>query len=58
MSIILDIPLVIYGENEAEYGNAIHENENPKRDPKYYSLEWAVKDLVLGGISAEELIKT
>lgn len=57
MSIILDIPLVIYGENEAEYGNAIHENENPKRDPKYYSLEWAVKDLVLGGISAEELIK-
>ena len=33
MSIILDIPLVIYGENEAEYGNAIHENENPKRDP-------------------------
>ncbi len=56
MSVLLDIPLVIYGENEAEYGNAIEENEKPTRDPKYYSAELSVKDLVLGGIPAVDLI--
>ena len=56
MSVLLDIPLVIYGENEAEYGNAIEENEKPTRDPKYYSAELGVKDLVLGGIPAIDLM--
>jgi len=56
MSILLDIPLVIFGENEAEYGNAIEENEKPTRDPKYYSAELSIKDLVLGGIPAIDLI--
>jgi N-acetyl sugar amidotransferase len=57
MSILLDIPLVIYGENEAEYGNAIEENEKPTRDLKYYSAELAIKDLTLGGVNAIELIE-
>ena len=57
ISILLDIPLVIYGENEAEYGNAIEENEKPTRDPKYYSAELSIKDLVLAGIPAIELIR-
>jgi N-acetyl sugar amidotransferase len=56
LSVLLDIPLVIFGENEAEYGNAIEDNEKPTRDPKYYSAEISIKDLVLGGVSAEELI--
>lgn len=56
LSVLLDIPLVIFGENEAEYGNAIEDNEKPTRDPKYYSAELSIKDLVLGGVSAEELI--
>lgn len=56
MSVLLDIPLVIYGENEAEYGNAIEENEKPTRDPKYYSAELGISDLVLGGIPAKDLI--
>lgn len=56
MSILLDIPLVIYGENEAEYGNAIEENEKPTRDPKYYSAELGVRDLILGGIPALDLM--
>lgn len=57
MSVLLDIPLVIFGENEAEYGNAIEENEKPTRDLKYYSAETSIKDLVLGGIPAIDLIE-
>lgn len=57
LSVLFDIPLVIFGENEAEYGNAIEDNEIPTRDPKYYSAELSLKDLVLGGVPAEELIK-
>jgi N-acetyl sugar amidotransferase len=56
MSVLLDIPLVIYGENEAEYGNAIDDNEKPTRDRKYYSAENSIKDLYLGGVSADELL--
>lgn len=56
LSILLDIPLVIFGENEAEYGNAIEENEKPTRDPKYYSAELSISDLVLGGVPAKDLI--
>ncbi len=57
LSVLFDIPLVIFGENEAEYGNAIEDNEIPTRDPKYYSAELSLKDLVLGGVPAEQLIK-
>lgn len=56
MSALLDIPLVIFGENEAEYGNAIVDNEKPTRDPKYYSAENRIEDLFLGGVSAQELM--
>ena len=47
MSVLLDIPLVIFGENEAEYGNAIADNEKPTRDPKYYSADGRIEDLFL-----------
>lgn len=57
MSVLLDIPLVIFGENEAEYGNAIEDNEKPTRDPKYYSAESSIQDLVLGGVPALDLIE-
>ena len=57
LSVLLDIPLVIFGENEAEYGNAIEDNEKPTRDPKYYSAELSIADLVLGGVPATDLIK-
>ena len=56
MSVLLDIPLVIFGENEAEYGNAIEDNDKPTRDAKYYSAKDSIKDLYLAGISAEDLI--
>lgn len=57
MSVLLDIPLVIFGENEAEYGNAIEDNQKPTRDPKYYTSDLGLKDLVLGGLPAKNLIE-
>ena len=56
MSVLLDIPLVVFGENEAEYGNAIEDNEKPTRDAKYYSADISLQDLVLGDIPAKDLI--
>ena len=56
LSVLLDIPLVVFGENEAEYGNAIVDNEKPTRDPKYYSAENRLEDLYLGGVNALELM--
>lgn len=56
LSALLDIPLVIFGENEAEYGNAIEDNYKPTRDPKYYSAELSISDLVLGGVPAKDLV--
>lgn len=58
LSTILDIPLVIFGENEAEYGNNIQDNEKPTRNPKYYSLQDRVEDLKISGVSAKELLET
>lgn len=57
LSVLLDIPLVVFGENEAEYGNAVEDNEKPTRDSKYFSAEVAIADLVLGGVPAIDLIK-
>jgi len=57
MSVLLDIPLVIFGENEAEYGNATEDNEVPTRDNKYFSSRESISDLVLGGIPELELIE-
>lgn len=57
LSVAFDIPLVIFGENEAEYGNAIQDNEKPTRDKRYFSTEESLSNLVLGGISAQDLMK-
>ncbi|MGY2285375.1 N-acetyl sugar amidotransferase [Pseudomonas gingeri] len=56
MSVLLDIPLVVFGENEAEYGNAILDNDKPTRDPKYYTAENQLSELYLGGVSANQLM--
>jgi len=48
------IPLIFYGENEAEYGNPIAENATSLRDKSYYSYT-NLKELYLGGVSIAEL---
>ncbi len=56
LSTLLDIPLVMYGENGAEYGNNIKYNEKPTRDESYYSSNTGLEDIFLGGVSAKEII--
>ncbi len=50
------IPLVFYGENEAEFGNPIADNETALRDERFFATN--TKDnIYLGGVSIEELEK-
>jgi N-acetyl sugar amidotransferase len=54
MALLFDIPLVFYGENEAEYGNPISDTENAKRDWSYFTSDDQSK-IFLGGVSIKEL---
>lgn len=49
-----NIPLVFYGENEAEYGNPIAENNTSLRDKSYYAKQ-NLDEIYLGGVSIREL---
>ena len=49
-----DIPLVFYGENEAEYGNPIADNLTSIRDKSYHSFK-NIEDIYLGGLSIKAL---
>jgi N-acetyl sugar amidotransferase len=48
------IPLIFYGENEAEYGNPIADNASSLRDKSYYSFK-NLDEVYLGGVSIREL---
>lgn len=50
------IPLIFYGENEAEYGNPIADNKSSLRDKSYFAME-NLNDIALGGVSISNLIK-
>ncbi len=54
MSLLFDIPLVFYGENEAEYGNPIGDTESSKRDWSYFASEDQSR-IHLGGVSVADL---
>ena len=54
MALLFDIPLVFYGENEAEYGNPISDTDTAKRDWSYFTSEDQSK-IHLGGVSIGEL---
>lgn len=50
------VPLVFFGENEAEYGNPISDNRSPLRAKNYFTK--ASRDKIhLGGVSLTELIE-
>lgn len=55
MALLHKIPLVFYGENEAEYGNPIADTDTAKRDWSYFTAEDKSK-VFLGGTSIEELL--
>lgn len=52
-----DVPLVFYGENQAEYGNKIEENDYPTMREEFYSQDVTPENLFLGGVKAADLIK-
>ncbi|GAB7027933.1 N-acetyl sugar amidotransferase [Geotalea toluenoxydans] len=54
MAILHKIPLVFYGENEAEYGNPIADTSTAKRDWSYFTAEDKSK-VFLGGTSVTDL---
>jgi len=49
-----NIPLIFYGENEAEYGNPIADNASSLRDKSYYSMK-NLDDLYLAGVPIKRL---
>ncbi len=49
------IPLIFYGENEAEYGNPIADNNSMVRNFEYFSKS-AHDEVFLGGVSLDELM--
>ena len=48
------IPLVFYGENEAEYGNPISDNATSLRDKSFYTISH-LDEIYLGGVTLKEL---
>ncbi len=50
-----NIPLIFYGENEAEYGNPISDNQSSLRDKSYYVYK-NFRDLRLGGLKINEIM--
>jgi N-acetyl sugar amidotransferase len=54
MALLFSIPLVFYGENEAEYGNPIGDNETAKREWSYFTSDDQSK-IHLGGVCVSDL---
>ncbi len=54
MALLFNIPLVFYGENEAEYGNPIGDTDSAKRDWSYFTAA-DQSQIFLGGVSVTDL---
>ncbi len=49
------IPLVFYGENEAEYGNPVSDNAASLRDKSYHTIK-GLNDLTISGVPVPRLM--
>ena len=56
MALKFNIPLIFYGENQAEYGNAVKENANPQMDNKFFSKK-SNSEIILGGEKLSNILK-
>jgi N-acetyl sugar amidotransferase len=54
IAVKFNIPLVFYGENEAEYGNPIADNMSALRDDKFFTSH-TTDEIYLGGVSLRSL---
>ena len=50
------LPLIFYGESEAEYGNPIAETQTSLRDKSYYTMQ-DLSEIHLGGVSLPRLME-
>lgn len=56
-SALYKIPLVFYGENQAEYGNNIKENDRPTMQATFFEEKRDLDKLMLSGLSVKELVE-
>ncbi len=56
ISLQTKVPLIFYGENEAEYGNPIADTATSLRDKSYYTMG-NLSDVYLAGLSIPELME-
>ena len=52
---LLDIPLVFFGESEAEYGNPVVESDNPVREASFHYTDVKEK-IYLAGMNIEKIM--
>ena len=57
LAVKYNIALIFYGENEAEYGNASKTSLSAIRDPSFSSADLSNENILLGGVSIQELKK-
>lgn len=50
------IPLIVYGENQAEYGNSIEDNFKINMDEKYFTIDNPM-DMIIGGVKIGDILK-
>ncbi len=50
------VPLVFYGENEAEYGNPLADTKSSLRDKSYFAMQ-NMDEIRLGGVTVKELME-
>ncbi|MFC1822864.1 N-acetyl sugar amidotransferase [Thermodesulfobacteriota bacterium] len=55
LALAYDVPLVFFGEPEAEYGSPIAETASSLRDKAYYAMK-ELSEIYLGGVTVAELI--
>jgi N-acetyl sugar amidotransferase len=56
LAINFDIPLIFFGENEAEYGNPIADTETPFRSQDFYGQDIS-DELMISGVPLRDLIE-
>ena len=52
----LNIKLIMYGENQAEYGNPLEDNVDPFMKPDFFSTDNPL-EMILGGVKVKDLIE-
>ena len=56
LALMLDIPLVMYGEHEAEYGSDINSTASSQRDINSFAGEIDLNNISLGGVPVNDLM--